>query len=118
MSARRAARIASVIQEEVARILRVEAKDPRITPLTVTNVAVNDDLSVARICYMPLGGRGDRDAMQAALDELAPRIRGPVGRALGIRHAPELRFEFDRNIDYAAHMEEVFRNLPRPAEEA
>lgn len=105
-----------MLQEEVARLLQVEVQDPRIASVTITGVTVNDDLSVARIRYLPLGGRGDRTAMQAALDELAPRIRGPVGRALGIRHAPELRFEIDRNIEYAAHMDEVFKNLPRPAD--
>lgn len=115
MSARRAARVASVLQAEVVRLLQVEVQDPRLTSVSITGVTVNDDLSVARIRYLPLGGRGDRAAMQAGLNELAPRIRGPVGRALGIRHAPELRFELDRNIEYAAHMAEVFKSLPRPA---
>lgn len=114
MSARRAARVASVIQEEVSRLLLVDVQDPRIGSISVTGVSVNPDLSVARIRYLPLGGSGDRATIQAALDELSRKIRGPVGRALGIRHAPELRFEIDRNIEYAAHMEEVLKNLPPP----
>jgi len=69
---------------------------------------------VARIRYLPLAGQGDRAAIAAALLEAAKQMRGPVGRALGLRHAPELRFEIDKNIEYAQHMEEVFRRLPRP----
>ena len=115
MASRRPERIASVIQEEVSRLLLTEIKDPRVGSISVTGVTVNHDLTVARIRYLPLGGVGDRAAIQAGLDSAARSLRGQVGRALGIRHAPELRFEIDRNIEYAAHMEDVFRTLPAPA---
>jgi ribosome-binding factor A len=117
MSSRRAERVASAIQQELARMLREEVKDPRVETVSITAVAVSPDLSVARVRYLPLGGRGDRKAIQEALDDAAPQLRGPIGRALRMRHAPEIRFEIDRNIEYAAHMDEVFKNLPKPAPE-
>jgi ribosome-binding factor A len=113
MSSRRAERVASVLQEEVSRRLLTEVKDPRVGVISITGVAVSPDLSVARIRYLPLGGVGNRAQIQAGLNDAARQLRGPVGRALGVRHAPELRFEIDRNIEYAAHMDEVLRNLPR-----
>ena len=39
-----------------------------------------------------------------------------MGRALGIRHAPELRFELDPNVEYAARMDALLRSLPAAAE--
>ena len=51
------------------------------------------------------------------LEAAARYLRGPLGRALGIRHAPEVRFELDPNIEYAAHMDRLLKNLPRSAEE-
>lgn len=113
---RRAERIAAVVQEEVARLVLEDTRDPRVGVITVTGVTLNDDLSVARIRYLPLGGLGDRKAIQEGLNAECKRWRGPVGRALQIRHAPELRFEIDKNIEYAAHMDEVFARLPKPTE--
>ena len=118
MPNRRAARLASAIQEEVARAILFDVKDPRVGPLSITEVVVNDDLSVALIRYLPLGGQGDRDTINRALGDVARRLRGQVGRSLKLRHAPELRFEIDKNIEYALHMDEVLSRLPKPTEEA
>lgn len=112
MSSRRAERIASVIHAELARLLREEVKDPRVGPVSITGVSIKPDLSVARVRYVPLGGAGDVALVQAGLEAAARFLRGPLGRALGIRHAPEIRFEADRNVEYAAHMDRVLRNLP------
>lgn len=118
MPNRRAARVASAVQEEVSRALLYDVKDPRLGPLSITGVVVNDDLSVATIRYLPLGGQGDRDTIARALSDVARKLRGEIGRALRLRHAPELRFELDKNLEYAQHMEEVFRRLPKPVDEA
>ena len=118
MNHRRSERVASALQEELSRRLLTEVKDPRIGVVSITGVSVNPDLTVARIRYLPLGGQGNRAEIQAGLNEAARRLRGPIGRALGTRTTPELRFEIDKNIEYAAHMEEVMRNLPRAAEDA
>lgn len=116
MSNRRGARIASAVQQEVSRLLLTEVKDPRIGIISVTGVNMNDDLSVAHIQYLPLGGLGDRKAIQEGLKSAARSMRGPVGRALGTRHSPELRFEIDRNLEYSLHMHDVLSNLPKPAD--
>ncbi|MFN7144498.1 MAG: 30S ribosome-binding factor RbfA [Myxococcota bacterium] len=117
MSSRRAERIASVIHAELARLLREEVKDPRIGTISITGVSVKPDLSIARVRYLPLAGAGDRGLVQAGLEAAARFLRGPLGRALGIRHAPEIRFELDPNIEYAAHMDQLLRNLPASAPE-
>ncbi len=114
MSNRRAERIASVIHAELARMLREEVKDPRVGAISITGVSLKPDLSVARVRYLPLAGAGDRTLVQAGLQAASRYMRGPVGRVLGIRHAPELRFELDVNVEYAAHMNELLSNLPRP----
>ncbi len=114
MSSRRAERIASVIHAELARLLREEVKDPRVGTISITEVSLKPDLSIARVRYMPLAGAGDRAQVQAGLEAAARFLRGPLGRALGIRHAPELRFELDPNVEYAAHMDQLLRNLPAP----
>jgi ribosome-binding factor A len=117
MSSRRAERIASVMHAELARLLREEVKDPRVGTISITEVVVKADLSTARIRYLPLAGAGDRAQIQSGLEAASRFLRGPMGRALGIRHAPELRFELDPNVEYAARMEALFKSLPTPAAE-
>jgi ribosome-binding factor A len=117
MSSRRAERIASVMHAELARLLREEVKDPRVGTISITEVVVKADLSTARIRYLPLAGAGDRVQIQSGLEAASRFLRGPMGRALGIRHAPELRFELDPNVEYAARMEALFKTLPAPAAE-
>lgn len=116
MANRRAARIASAVQQEVARLLLTDVKDPRVGVISVTEVKMNDDLSVAHISYLPMGGMGDRKQIHEGLKQVAKHLRGPVGRAIGTRHSPELRFEIDRNLEYAMHMDDVLSNLPKGAE--
>lgn len=117
MSNRRAERIASLVQKEVASLLRTEAKDPRLVPISITEVRMNQDMSVARIRYVPLGGVGPAD-LPAALEGAGKQLRGAVGRALGIRHAPELRFERDLNFEHAEHIARLLSQLPPAAEES
>jgi ribosome-binding factor A len=116
MPARRADRIAHRISEEVTLLLRQGVNDPRVGNISILGVSVTDDLSVARIRWLPFAGIGNRAEIAEGLKAVAPQIRGPVGRALGIRHAPELRFELDKNVEYAAHMDALFANLPKPTE--
>ena len=116
MPARRADRIANRIQEEVTLLLHHGVSDPRVGMISILGVSVTDDLSVARIRWLPFAGIGDREAIAEGLKSMAPQMRGPVGRSLGIRHAPELRFELDKNVEYAAHMEQLLANLPKPTE--
>ena len=117
MAARRADRIAIRVQEEVTRLLRHGVPDPRVGNISVIGVSVNDDLTLATIRWLPFGGIGDRKAIAEGLKAVAPLLRGPVGRSLGIRHSPELRFELDRNVEYAARIDELFANLPKPSED-
>ncbi len=117
MSSRRAERVASVVHQELARMLLEDVKDEQLRLVSLVAVAVSPDLSVAKVKWLPLGGLGNRASMQASLDRVAKQLRGPLGRALKIRHAPEIRFELDRNVEYAAHMEHVLSNLPKAAED-
>jgi ribosome-binding factor A len=114
MSSRRSERIAAVLLQEVARLLREEANDPKLPSITLTEVRLNQDFSVARILYIPLGGQED-PTIDPLLQNLAKRFRGPAGRALGIRHAPELRFELDKNFAHADRIASLLASLPPPA---
>lgn len=105
----RSRRVAEQIQRTLSDLVRREVKDPRLAPITLTEVQVSPDLAHATVFYSVLGGRADPARVQEILDKSAPLLRGPLGRALRLRHSPEIRFVADDLIERGAHLTELIR---------
>lgn len=114
MGGYRAERIAQLIHREIAVLLQ-HAKDDRLGLLSITRVEVTKDLRRATVWYLPLGADAVSDDVKDALGQAARQWRGPVGRALGIHHAPELAFSLDkRTVDavrVASLLDKIGRDL-------
>ena len=118
---RRADRVAEAIREEVARFLTEDARDPRLAGVlvTVTAVDVTRDLRHAAVFVSLLPTGDDTSAFDPApcmeaLAAFAPRLRGPVGRALRLRVAPEFTFRLDRSVAHAARIETLLASVRPP----
>ena len=98
-------RINGEVQKEVSIILREEAKDPRISPMTsVMAVTVTPDLKFAKIYVSVLG---DDDAKQATMEGLkssASFIRTLLAKRMNLRNTPQLTFVLDTSIEYGVEM--------------
>jgi ribosome-binding factor A len=104
---RRPERVAHRVQAELAQLLLRELHDPRLRDVYVTAVRMTPDLRTARIFVRTLAGPDAGAPALAAFVRATPFIRGCLGRALGLRYVPELRFEYDTVIDSAARLEAV-----------
>lgn len=92
---KRATRVADQIRIEVADILMRRTKDPRLGLVTVTDVALTDDLRIARV-YVTTLQEGPEEAQTfARLSKAAGFIRTELGRRLKLRYTPELVFYKD-----------------------
>ncbi len=113
---RRPDRVAAAIKEEVARVLSRDAQDPRITGafVTVTGCEVSRDLRTAKVFVSILGDDAAKTAARDGLTDLAPQLRGPIGRALRLRAAPEILFRIDESVAYAARIETLLAQI-KPA---
>jgi ribosome-binding factor A len=98
----RAKRIAQQIQQKLSELIRRELRDPRLGMVTITEVRVSSDLGSAKVFFSVLGAQPQQ--AQEILEAAAPLLRGPLGRALGIRHSPELRFVQDELIERGARL--------------
>jgi ribosome-binding factor A len=116
MGERRPERVAHLVQAELARLLQQEAKDPRLQSVTVTAVRMSPDLHVARIYFRTLGDEAAVPAVLRALERAAAFLRGEIGRALGLRVTPELRFAYDTTLDNARRLDDLLRS-PTPPDE-
>ena len=100
----RLVRVEAQVQRVLAELLSREEKDPRVGAVTVTQVKLAPDLSLARVYYVPFGGREPDPDMQAGLAAAAGFLRGEVGRRASLRHAPRLEFIADDLFDKAARL--------------
>jgi len=118
MAERRPERVAHLVQSELARLLIREVKDPRLRLVTVTAVKMTPDLRVARVYVRTLEEGADHGDVIRGLQRATPFLRGQVGRALGLRVTPELRFEWDALPDTARRLDELLRaGAPRDDDE-
>ena len=109
---RRLERLNEQVKREISEILRTEVRDPRVGLVTVTEARVAPDLSFARIYVRPLGG--DEKELFEGLEKAKPYIRRELGQRLSVRHVPEIRFEPDRALEHALHIEKLLSEvLPR-----
>ena len=113
MGGYRAERVAELIHRELALRLPRDVKDHRLVPISITRVVVARDLGRAVAYYLPLGGGEAGEALAAALKGAGSRLRGPIGRALGIRHAPQIVFERDRHSEEAFRVTELIERVTR-----
>jgi ribosome-binding factor A len=78
-----------------------EVRDPRVGNVTLTAVNIAPDMSTARIFFVPFGGKHSPEEVGEGLTRAAGFLRGEVGRALQLRHAPKLEFVYDQQIEHA-----------------
>jgi ribosome-binding factor A len=104
-------RVGEMIFRELAERLRSQIKDPRVVPISITKVEVTRDLSRAVVSYMPLGGGEPSAELREGLEVAAKQLRGPIGRALRLRHAPELVFTYDERTDAAFRVTAILDRL-------
>ncbi|MDR2957446.1 MAG: 30S ribosome-binding factor RbfA [Coriobacteriales bacterium] len=98
------------VKEALAAILMFEMADPRLQTLTISGVVVSTDRSVARV-YVLADRVDDRQAIDG-LEAASGRIRSLLGKRLGWRATPKLRFFLDPMMDHAARIESVLRDAP------
>ncbi len=98
-------RINELLREELARLVLVELKDPRVTSVTVTGVETTPDLMHATVYVRTLGDATTVQEAIAGLESASPFIRRVLGRELRLRRIPELRFRADTTIEHAQRIE-------------
>lgn len=112
-------RIESAIREELSIFLSREIKDPRVPPLTLTQVVLTKDASQATLFIMPFGTLEEdpekRDAMMEdcleGLSSASGFMRKHLTRVLSIRHIPELIFKQDKGLENSMRVHELLKKI-------
>jgi ribosome-binding factor A len=107
---KRSLRVSSRLAKELAWVLARSVRDPRVASVTITRVAMPDDLRTARIYVRLLEGGDDPDRRAEAmlgLSRAAGMLRSESARRMGLRHAPELSFAYDDGQDHTTRIEQL-----------
>jgi len=101
------------VQRTLAQLLLREVRDPRLRPLTITHVKVSPDLTHVWAHYTMLAGDSHDPLQREILDEAAIYLRGPLGRALRLRLAPQLHFQPDEELERGNRLGELITRAVR-----
>jgi ribosome-binding factor A len=95
----RAQRVGDQIQRELADLLRLHVKDPRIGMVTITGVEVSPDLSHAKVFFTHLAGHDHAADAVHALQHTAGFLRTELSHRLKLYSVPQIHFAYDDSIE-------------------
>ena len=100
------------IKREVNEILQKKVRDPRVQGVTVTDVQMVGDLSMAKVYYTIMSDlASDNQKAQIGLEKATGTIKRELGRKLTLYKIPDLVFEKDQSIEYGNKIDQMLRAL-------
>ncbi len=109
-------RVAEMVHQELAVRLRTEVKDPLLSPISITRVEVSKDLGRALVFFLPLGGGAVSKELREALARAGRQLRGPIGKALRLRIAPDIAFREDVDHERAVRLTHLLGQIGQAAQ--
>lgn len=102
----RTQRIAGQMQRELAGILQLEMKDPRLGMVTVSSVIVSRDVAFADVYVTFLGIDGQKaiDDAVGVLRQASGFLRSTLAKRMRMRFVPVLRFRYDETIERGSYI--------------
>ena len=102
-------RLESLALRELAILLRTDAKNQKLSNVTITEVRITNDLSFMTIYYTFYQGKVEN--YQTALESCKGYIRSELAKKLKARKMPELIFKHDEALEYGNHINELLASL-------
>lgn len=116
METTRQAKIARLLQKELSEIFRQQTAKTHGVIVSVSNVRVSPDLSIAR-AYLSVFPSDKAEAMLASINNSAKTIRYELAQRVRyqLRKTPELSFYLDDSLDYIEHIDSLLGTDKGPA---
>jgi ribosome-binding factor A len=117
----RSRRVADQVQRELADIVRLELKDPRVGMITLTGVEVTSDYAHAKVFFTLLGDATRVEEATQGLKRAAGFLRTQLAHRLKFRTVPQLQFVYDTSVERGMNLsrlidEAVGGHKPSPEE--
>src|SRR5699024_11766187 len=94
------------------KILHKKVRDPRVQYVTITDVQMLGDLSMAKVYYTIHSDlASDNQKAQIGLEKATGTIKRELGRNLTMYKIPDLTFIKDESIEYGNKIDQMLRDL-------
>ncbi|MBR3841387.1 MAG: 30S ribosome-binding factor RbfA [Erysipelotrichales bacterium] len=110
-------RVAGIIKKEISSLIQFNVKDPHVGFVTITDVTVTADLSIAKIYVTFLGKEARNEAGLKALNRSKGYLRSELAKRLSIRKCPELVFLHDDALETGNRIERLLFDINKELKE-
>jgi len=102
-------KIADQMQRELAALIQMELRDPRLGMVTISGVRVSSDLSHADVYVTVLGDNADEEIKQTLdiLKRASGFLKKSLGKNMNLRQIPQLRFHYDSSARNGERMSQL-----------
>ena len=101
-------RVSAQLRRELGTLVREAVREHGLPSVSVSDVEVTRDLAHAKVFVTALQAERSREAVKA-LKELSRELRFQLGRAMKLRHVPELHFHYDDSVDRGERIDNLLR---------
>lgn len=101
-------RVSAQLRRELGTLVREAVREHGLPSVSVSDVEITRDLAHAKVFVTALQPERSLEAVKA-LKELARELRFHLGKAMKLRHVPELHFHYDDSVDRGERIEHLLR---------
>lgn len=96
----RTQRVADFLRRELAEVIQLELRDPRIGMLSITDVEVSRDMAYAKVYYTSMTAETSSEAKESTevLNKAAGFLRAQIAKTSTMRITPRLKFFYDSSV--------------------
>ena len=112
LRSKRGFKIADHIRKTVSEVVRAKVRDPRVSTVTITDVEITYDISIAKIFYSvyPWSENHLKEA-NAGLRSAKKFIRMQLSKELTCYRIPDLTFKLDTSLDHGDRINELLTRV-------
>ena len=104
-------RLAGIIAREVSDIIQFSLKDPNVGFVTITDVVVSGDFSIAKLYVTILDKKFNSEEALGNLMKAKGFIRTELGRRLTVKKCPDLVFLLDNSLEKGNRIDSLIKQV-------
>ena len=101
------------IHRELAEMILIEVKDPRVGFITISGVEITPDYAHAKVFFTSMTGEAEVPEILQGLRRAGGFLRRELGRRMRIHTIPELHFHYDRSVEEGARLSRLIDDVVR-----
>ncbi|GHT93315.1 ribosome-binding factor A [Betaproteobacteria bacterium] len=112
----RGQRVAEQIRRDLAEMIRLEVKDPRVGFISLSEIELTPDYAHAKVYFTSMDGAESVPGILEGLTRASGFLRRELGKRVRIHTIPELHFVYDRSVEEGSRLSQLIDQTVRADE--